>query len=115
MDNGISVITFIYSNVGKIPVRLFESLHLTRTKMKYYDEQDNRLRLYGGVAAALYVIAVAAALLLVYIPIIVAEVPEMMVIEFEEIEERPAPRPVVTSEAPRHERISTTVQNSQQV
>ena len=29
--------------------------------MKYYDEQDNRPRLYGGVAAALYAIAVAAA------------------------------------------------------
>ena len=83
--------------------------------MKYYDEQDNRPRLYGGVAAAVYLIAVAAAMLLVYIPIVVAEVPEMMVIEFEEVEARPAPRPVVTNEAPRHERISTTVQNSQQV
>ena len=50
-----------------------------------------------------------------YIPITVVEVPEMMVIEIEEIEEPPRPRPVISTEAPRHERISTTVQNSQQV
>ena len=35
--------------------------------------------------------------------------------EIEEIEEPPRPRPVISTEAPRHERISTTVQNSQQV
>lgn len=82
--------------------------------MKYYDEKDDRPRLYGGVAVAIYAIVVAALLLLIYIPITVVEVPEMMVIEFEEIEP-PTPRPVISNEAPRHERISTTVQNSQQV
>lgn len=82
--------------------------------MKYYDEKDDRPRLYGGVAVAIYAIAVAALLLLIYIPITVVEVPEMMVIEFEEIEP-PTPQPVISNEAPRHERISTTVQNSQQV
>jgi TonB family protein len=83
--------------------------------MRYYDEKDDRPKLYGGVAAALYAIVVAALLLLIYIPITVVEVPEMMVIEIEEIEEPPRPRPVISTEAPRHERISTTVQNSQQV
>ncbi len=82
--------------------------------MKYYDEKDDRPRLYGGVAVAIYAIAVVALLLLTYIPITVVELPEMMVIEIEEIE-APAPRPVISNEAPRHERISTTVQNSQQV
>lgn len=82
--------------------------------MKYYDEKDDRPRLYGGVAVAIYAIAVAALLLLIYIPITVVEVPEMMVIEFEEVEP-PSPQPVISNEAPRHERISTTVQNSQQV
>ena len=82
--------------------------------MKYYDEKDDRPRLYGGVAVAIYAIAVAALLLLIYIPITIVEVPEMMVIEFEEVEP-PTPQPVISNEAPRHERISTTVQNSQQV
>lgn len=82
--------------------------------MKYYDEKDDRPRLYGGVAVAIYAIAVAALLLLIYMPITVVEVPEMMVIEFEEVEP-PTPQPVISNEAPRHERISTTVQNSQQV
>ena len=83
--------------------------------MRYYDEKDDRPKLYGGVAAALYAILVAALLLLIYIPITVVEVPEMMVIEFEEEVEPPKPRPVISTESPRHERISTTVQNSQQV
>lgn len=82
--------------------------------MKYYDEKDDRPRLYGGVAVAIYAIAVVALLLLIYIPITVVEVPEMMVIEFEEVEP-PTPQPVISNEAPRHERMSTTVQNSQQV
>lgn len=82
--------------------------------MKYYDEKDDRPRLYGGVAVAIYAVVVAALLLLIYIPITVVEVPEMMVIEFEEVEP-PTPQPVISNEAPRHERISTTVQNSQQV
>lgn len=82
--------------------------------MKYYDEKDDRPRLYGGVATAIYAVVVAALLLLIYIPVTVVEVPEMMVIEIEEIEP-PTPRPVISNEAPRHERISTTTQNSQQV
>lgn len=82
--------------------------------MKYYDEQDNRPTLYGGVAAAVYVVIVAAALLLTYIPITIAEIPEMMIIQIEEMESEP-PRPVVTSQAPRHENLSSTTQNSQQV
>ena len=82
--------------------------------MNYYDEKDDRPKLYGGVAAAVYVVLVAAAMLLTYIPITIAEIPEMMVIEIEEMEPEP-PRPVITTEAPRHERLSTTTQNSQQV
>ena len=83
--------------------------------MNYYDEKDNRPKLYGGVAVALYAIVVAALLFLIYIPITKAEVSEMMVIEFVEEQEPPQPKPVISNEAPRHERISTTVQNSQQV
>lgn len=82
--------------------------------MNYYDENDNRPMLYGGVAAAAYIVVVAALMLLVYIPIVVAEVPEMMIIEIQE-EPREKPKPVVTTEAPRHERLSATRQNSQQV
>lgn len=82
--------------------------------MKYYDEKDDRPRLYGGVAVAIYAVLMAALLLLIYIPVTVVDVPEMMVIEFEEVEP-PQPQPVISNEAPRHERISTTVQNSQQV
>ncbi len=82
--------------------------------MNYYDEKDDRPKLYGGVAAALYAVVVAAALLLTYIPITITEIPEMMVIEIEQIEPEP-PRPVVRTEAPRHERLSSTNENSQQV
>ncbi len=82
--------------------------------MNYYDEKDDRPKLYGGVAAAVYAVVVAAALLLTYIPITIVEIPEMMVIEIEQIEPAP-PRPVVTNEAPRHERLSSTRENSQQV
>ena len=82
--------------------------------MKYYDEKDDRPKLYGAVATALYVVVLAAMLLLTYIPIAKVEVPEMMVIEFVEEDATP-PKPVVSNEAPRHERVSTTVQNSQQV
>lgn len=82
--------------------------------MNYYDENDDKSKLYGGVAAAAYVVIVAAMLLLVYLPITVVETPTMMVIEFEE-EPRPKPKPIVTTQAPRHERLSSTTQNSQQV
>ena len=82
--------------------------------MNYYDENDDKSKLYGGVAAAAYVVIVAAMLLLVYLPVTVVETPTMMVIEFEE-EPRPKPKPIVTTQAPRHERLSSTTQNSQQV
>lgn len=82
--------------------------------MNYYDENDNRPMLYGGVAAAAYIVVVAALMLLVYIPIVVVETPQMMVIEIEE-EPREKPKPVITTQAPRHERLSATNQNSQQV
>ena len=82
--------------------------------MNYYDENDDKSKLYGGVAAAAYVVIVAAMLLLVYLPITVVETPTMMVIEFEE-EPCPKPKPIVTTQAPRHERLSSTTQNSQQV
>lgn len=82
--------------------------------MNYYDENDDKSKLYGGVAAVAYVVIVAAMLLLVYLPVTVVETPTMMVIEFEE-EPRPQPKPIVTTQAPRHERLSSTTQNSQQV
>ena len=83
--------------------------------MNYYDENDDRSKLYGGVAVAAYIVVVAALLLLTYIPIAVVQPPEMMVIEIVEETPREKPRPVVTTQAPRHERLSSTTQNSQQV
>jgi TonB family protein len=65
------------------------------------------------VAAAAYIVVLAALMLLTYIPITVVETPEMMIIEIEE--ERPRPRPVVTTQAPRHQNLSTTRENTQQV
>lgn len=81
--------------------------------MNYYDEKDDRPKLYGGVAVALYGVAIAAALLLVYLPLEQPETPSQMVIEFIE-EPKPEPKPKVTTQAPRHENLSTR-QNSQQV
>ena len=52
--------------------------------MNYYEENDNRPALYGGVATVAYVIVVAALLLLTYLPITEKVTPEMMVIEFVE-------------------------------
>ena len=83
--------------------------------MNYYDENDNRPMLYGGVAAAAYIVVVAALMLLVYIPIVVMETPQMMIIEIQDEEPREKPKPVVTTQAPRHEHLSSTKQNSQQV
>ena len=83
--------------------------------MNYYDENDDRSKLYGGVATVAYIVVVAALLLLTYIPIAVVKPPEMMVIEIVEETPREKPRPVVTTQAPRHERLSSTTQNSQQV
>ena len=83
--------------------------------MNYYDENDDRSKLYGGVATVAYIVVVAALLLLTYIPIAVVQPPEMMVIEIVEETPREKPRPVVTTQAPRHERLSSTTQNSQQV
>ena len=82
--------------------------------MNYYDEKDDRPKLYAGVAAALYGVALAALLLLVYLPVRHIETPTMMEIEFID-EPKPAPKPKVTSQAPRHENLSTTKQNTQQV
>ena len=82
--------------------------------MNYYDEKDDRPKLYGGVAAVAYGVIVAALLFLTYIPITIAEIPEMMIIEIVD-EPREKPKPVITTQAPRHERLSTTNQNSQQV
>ncbi len=81
--------------------------------MNYYDENDNRPQLYAGVATVMYVIVVAALLLLTYLPISEKIESEMMVIEIIE-EPKPEPKPVVTAQAPRHENLSTN-QNSQQV
>lgn len=82
--------------------------------MNYYDEKDDRPKLYGGVAVAAYAVIVAALLLLAGIPVTVAEPPEMMEIIIEE-QPRPRPRPAVTTQAPRHENLSTVRENSQQV
>ena len=81
--------------------------------MNYYDEKDDRPKLYAGVAAALYGVALAALLLLVYLPVRHIETPTMMEIEFID-EPKPAPKPKVTTQAPRHENLSTK-QNTQQV
>lgn len=81
--------------------------------MNYYEEEDNRPALYGGVATVAYVMVVAALLLLTYFPITEKATSEMMVIEFVE-EPQPQPKPVVTAQAPRHENLSVN-QNTQQV
>ena len=81
--------------------------------MNYYDERDDRPKLYGGVAVALYGVALAALLMLVYLPVQEPESPAAMVIEFIE-EPQPKPKPKVTAQAPRHENLSTK-QNTQQV
>ena len=82
--------------------------------MNYYDENDDRPKLYGGVATALYCIALAAAMAWVQIAVPVQVENEMLIIEIEEVE-REQPKPVVTAQAPRHENLSSTKQNSQQV
>ena len=82
--------------------------------MNYYDENDDRPKLYAGVAAAAYAVAMMAILFLVYIPIKVAPEREMIIVEIID-EPRPKPRPVVTSQAPRHQNLSTTRENTQQV
>ena len=48
--------------------------------MNYYDENDDRPKLYGGVAAAIYAVLVAALMLLVYIPLKVIENPPMEIV-----------------------------------
>jgi hypothetical protein len=48
--------------------------------MNYYDENDDRPKLYGGVAAAIYTVAVAALMLMVYIPLKVIEKPPMEIV-----------------------------------
>ena len=80
--------------------------------MNYYDENDDRPRLYGGVATAIYVVLMAALMLLVYIPLKVIENPPMEIVLVDE--PRPPQRPVVTKQAPRHQNLSTR-ENTQQV
>ncbi len=82
--------------------------------MNYYDENDDRPKLYGGVAVGAYVIVIAAAMLLGRISIDKVEEPATLIIELEE-EPKPPQRAVVTQQAPRHENISTERDNSQQV
>ena len=82
--------------------------------MNYYDENDDRSKLYGGVAAVLYCIVLAVAMAWVQIAVPVPVENEMLSIESEEIE-REKPKPVVSAQAPRHENLSSTTQNSQQV
>lgn len=80
--------------------------------MNYYDENDDRPKLYGGVAAGVYAVLVAALMFLVYIPLKVIENPPMEIVLVEE--PRPPQRPVVRTEAPRHQNLSTR-ENTQQV
>lgn len=81
--------------------------------MNYYDENDNRPRLYGVVATSAYMIVVAALLLLTYLPITEKVESDMMVIEIVE-EPKPAPKPRPVAQAPRHENLSQN-HNTQQV
>lgn len=82
--------------------------------MNYYDEQESRSKLYGGIATLLYFVVLGVAMLCVDVMVPVPLDNDMLIIEIEEIEQE-KPRPVVTSQAPRHENLSSTTQNSQQV
>ena len=82
--------------------------------MNYYDENDDRPKLYGGVAVGAYVIVILATMLLGNITVEKVEEPATLIIELEEEPKRPQ-RPVVTHQAPRHENVSTERDNSQQV
>ncbi|MBR5812414.1 MAG: energy transducer TonB [Alistipes sp.] len=81
--------------------------------MNYYDENDDRPKLYGGVAAAIYTVVVAALMLMVYIPLKVIEKPPMEIVLVDQPPRQPQ-RPVVTTQAPRHQNLSTK-DNTQQV
>ncbi len=82
--------------------------------MNYYDEQESKSRLYGAVATVLYCIALGAAMLWVNVKVPAPVESEMMIIEIEEMPQE-KPKPVISSQAPRHEHLSSTTQNSQQV
>lgn len=82
--------------------------------MNYYDEQDSNSKRYGAIAAALYCIVLGAAMLWVNVRVPVPVENEMLIIEIEEME-REKPKPVVSTQSPRHEHLSSTTQNSQQV
>ncbi len=82
--------------------------------MNYYDEQESRSKLYGGVATALYAIVLCVAMLWVDVEVPLPVENSMLVIEIEEMESE-KPKPVKVTEAPRHENLSSTTQNSQQV
>ena len=81
--------------------------------MNYYDENDDKPKLYGGVAAAIYTVVVAALMFMVYIPLKVIERPPMEIVLVEQPPRQPQ-RPVVTTQAPRHQNLSTK-DNTQQV
>lgn len=82
--------------------------------MNYYDENESNTKLYGGIAALAYLIGLGAAMLWIDVMVPKPVEREMLIIEFEEVE-REKPKPVVSSQAPRHENFSPTTQNSQQV
>ncbi len=82
--------------------------------MNYYDEQESKSRLYGAVATVLYCIVLGAAMLWVDVTVPKPVDNEMMIIEIEEMPKE-KPKPVPAAQSPRHENLSSTTQNSQQV
>ncbi len=82
--------------------------------MNYYDEQESKSRLYGMVATVLYCIVLGGAMLWVDVTVPKPVENEVMIIEIEEMPQE-KPKPVPSSQSPRHENLSSTTQNSQQV
>lgn len=82
--------------------------------MNYYDEQESNSKFYGGAATALYAIVLGAAMLWMDVKVPVPKENEMLIIEIQELEPE-KPKPPVVAQSPRHENLSSTTQNSQQV
>ena len=82
--------------------------------MNYYDENESKTKLYGGIAALAYLIGLGAAMLWIDVMVPQPVENEMLIIEIEEMEPE-RPKPVQSTQAPRHENFSPTTQNSQQV
>lgn len=82
--------------------------------MNYYDENESNTKLYGGIAALAYLIGLGAAMLCIDVMVPKPVEREMLIIEIEEVEPE-RPKPVQSTQAPRHENLSSTTQNSQQV